>query len=207
MTITIPNNTVGHRPGDKTARTGQRRSRWVEIKGGRMDDVKDVTESFPEEIRDDVIIQVFSELMTVRENSRMLVLVAHGFMELLVNSLIDANLKNAKKVVSDSRSYPHSSKLLLLNELDIIDADEYKIFDWFRKLRNKAAHEPIFYVKKQDLCHFSNEEHKDPSKFYNLCIYIIGSFWNRHVSTFAPIFAKAIHQNNIAEKMDSEQGS
>lgn len=146
-------------------------------------------DSLPDHLKNDLIIQVFKELSLVKDHTRLLVLVTHGFIELLVNALIDHHLKNSKKVTTDSRSYPHSTKLLMLNELGILDDRQYKIFDWFRKLRNKAAHQPIFQVTKAELGNIGPESFKEPENFYNLCVDLIGGFWNQHVPVFGPKYA------------------
>jgi hypothetical protein len=79
---------------------------------------------------------------------------------------------------------------LILNELGIIDDNRYKIFNWFRKLRNRAAHQPLFEVTKKDLQHIGPKKYQDLNNFYDLCIMqIVGSFWNEHVPVFAPLFA------------------
>ena len=103
--------------------------------------------------------------------------------------LIDHHLKNSKKVISDTQSYPHSTKLLILNELNVLDDAQYKTFDWFRRLRNKAAHQPIFAVTKSDLSAVVPDEYKDPNNFYKLCVDIIIGFWNQHIPIFGPKYA------------------
>jgi hypothetical protein len=154
-----------------------------------MSDKKESWDSIPEHLKNDLIIQVFKELSLVQGHTRLLVLVAHGFIELMVNALIDHHLKNSKKVTSDSRSYPHSTKLLLLNEIGIIDDQRYKVFDWFRKLRNKAAHQPIFRVTKNELSVIADKKYHDPEKLYEICVDLIGGLWNQHIPIFGPLFA------------------
>lgn len=154
-------------------------------------------DDLPEQIKGDLIIQVFRELYIVRDHTRLLVLVAHGFIELLVNALIDHHLKNSKKVTSDSRSYPHSTKLLILNELGVLDDEQFIVFDWFRKLRNRAAHQPIFSVTDSDLSKITSDEYRDPQNFYSLCVALIGGFWNQHIPIFGPKYApEAVGENN-----------
>ena len=63
------------------------------------------------------------------------------------------------------------------------------MFDWFRKLRNKAAHQPVFHVTKNELSVLKDEKHKDPTQFYDLCIELIGGFWNQHIPIFGSKFA------------------
>ncbi|MBV9959742.1 MAG: hypothetical protein JO360_15060 [Acidobacteria bacterium] len=141
---------------------------------------------------DDTIIKVFMELGKVKESPRLLVLVAHGFIELLVNTVIDAKCKNSKKITSNRRDYPHSAKLLILNETGVLPDDLYRIFDWFRKLRNRAAHEPIFSVTKSDLSILKNKKYHDPENLYEFCTVLIGGFWNEHLDILGPVFAPRI---------------
>jgi len=85
---------------------------------GKEDKKNDGLDLFKKRIEDAIVTQIFMELSVVKDNTRSLVLVTHGFIELLVNALTDYYLKNSKKVTSDERSYPHSIKILLLNELE-----------------------------------------------------------------------------------------
>jgi hypothetical protein len=151
--------------------------------------VSDDWDKLSDHLKGDLIIQVFRELSLVREHTRLLVLVAHGFIELLINTIIDNHIKNKKKITSDSRSFPHSAKLLILNELEIIDDEQYLTFDWFRKLRNKAAHQPIFHVTKNELCNLPNGKYNDPKELHSLCVTIISGLWNQHIEIFGPVFA------------------
>lgn len=156
-------------------------------------------DKLPEHLKGDLIMQVMKELSIVSKHTRLLVLVSHGFIELLINALVDHYIKNRKIVTSDSRSYPHATKLLLLNELNIISDDQYKILDWFRKLRNKAAHVPIFDVTKQDLSMMPQEKYREPSNFYELCIILIGSLWNEHIPIFGPKYSPGAYGDNKAQ--------
>jgi len=139
------------------------------------------------------MIKISREMAIVKNNTRLLVLVTHGFLELLVNALVDHYLKNSKKVTNDERLYPHSTKLLILNELGIIDDNLYKVFNWFRKLRNRAAHQPLFKLTKDDLKHIGPKEYQNPDNFYDLCMLeLIAGFWNKHIPIFGPIFAPGL---------------
>lgn len=148
----------------------------------------------------DPMIRFFHDLYKVRENQRLVVILSHGFLELLINTLIDANCKNAKKIFSSNRDYPHSAKLLVLNEKGIISDDLYKIFDWFRKIRNKAAHDPFFEITKSDLSILKNKKYHNPSNFYELCNDLLSGFWNTHLKTFGPIFAPNLFKNKTDGK-------
>ncbi|ELE6591612.1 hypothetical protein NDJ14_16980 [Vibrio alginolyticus] len=146
-------------------------------------------DQLPSELKDDMLIRVFRELSIVKDNTRLLILVTNGFLELLVNRLIETKTKNAKKISSNGQSFPYATKLLILNEIGIISDDDYKVFEWFRKLRNKSAHLPVFEVTKNELKQLSDQQYHDPANFYNLCTIFIGGFWNGHIEVFGPVFA------------------
>ena len=136
----------------------------------------------------DPFFEICRELSLVKDHSRMLVLVTSGLLELLINNLIEAKLKNGKRIMDDGRTYPYSSKLLILHETSVISDNQYRLFDWFRKLRNRAAHEAIFHITSSDLEKVADENFKDPKNFYNLCFHVFGGLWNEHVEIFSPIF-------------------
>ena len=142
--------------------------------------------------KDEPVMRFFRELDKVKADQRSLVLVTNGFLELLVESLIREKCKNQKKILDDNRSYPYSAKLLLLNEVGVMPDSTYKIFDWFRKLRNRAAHEPFFEVTKEDLSSVGNEKLRDPKELHELCTLVFAGFWNAHIDVFGPIFASQI---------------
>jgi hypothetical protein len=158
-------------------------------------------ETLPKEFIDSTIIKIFREMSYSKDNSRLMVLITHGFIELLVNTLIESKCKNSKRLISNRRDYPHSSKLLLLNELSIISDDQYRLLVWFKNLRNRAAHEPIFEITNQDLQRFKEAKDRDPNNFFMLCIAILSNLWNQHVKVFSPIFAPKIFGVKIAEKI------
>jgi hypothetical protein len=143
----------------------------------------------------DPLIRFFQEIGRVKNDQRLLLLVSHGVLELLVNSLIDLKCKNAKRITSDSRGFPHAARLLILNEIGVISDFQLKVYDSFRRLRNRAAHEPLFVIKAADLAAFY-ERFRDPASLYLLCTALVGGLWNDHVtdlaSRFLPSMADAI---------------
>lgn len=78
----------------------------------------------PEELRNKMFIQVAKALHDSSDNARSLILIAHGFIELLVNTLIEKETKNGKRI-ANSRDFPHSAKLIILHELDLLT--DYRI--------------------------------------------------------------------------------
>ena len=84
-----------------------------------------------------VLESFFKELGAVKNHHRSLVIIVHGYIELLLNSIIDVKCKHGKaRITKNSRDFPLSVKLTLLNELGIVDDTLFKVLDKFRKIRN-----------------------------------------------------------------------
>jgi hypothetical protein len=143
------------------------------------------------DLRNEPVVKFYLQLAKVRGDDRSVVLVTSGFLELLVETLIKAECKNAKRITEDNRGYPYSAKLLILNEVGVIRDASFAALDWLRRLRNRAAHDPFFSVTSQDF----QQINKEPRDLYELCLSIVGVFWKTHVDVllpvFAPIFAEA----------------
>ncbi|MBI3464953.1 MAG: hypothetical protein HY000_18140 [Planctomycetes bacterium] len=165
-----------------------------------MHDLIQNWDDLPEPLRKSLFLRVFRELYHVQDNPRLLILISHGFIELLVNALIDAKCKNAKKIISNSRDFPHSAKLVILHEMGVITDFRFKSLDWFRKLRNRAAHEPLFEVTPEEIAaHFNQTTAADRSivadqhgltahGFAQLCVLMIVTLWSDHSKLFSPVF-------------------
>jgi hypothetical protein len=152
-----------------------------------------------------VLEAFFHELTKVRDSQRSLVIITHGFVELLLNSVIDAKCKFGRtKITSNSRDYSHSVKLVLLNELGIMDDRLYDILDWFRKLRNRAAHEAFFVVSQSDLDFVNKSMNRflsvqiEPSTgdLYRFCTLLIGTIWNGYLDELLSAFEPAKKERN-----------
>jgi len=118
----------------------------------------------------------------------MLVIVANGFLELLVNALIDEKCRHAKKISNNNRDFSYSIKLILLHEMGVLSDGSFGNLDWLRKPRNRAAHEALFSIERGDLSNIADETLRDPKQFHKLSLMIIGSLWNEHVDVFGPRF-------------------
>jgi hypothetical protein len=77
--------------------------------------IENETNKTPQDHEDDMIVRVFKKLSLVKGDDRMALIVGHGFIELLVSVLAKEKTKNGKKIKNDSRSFPHSVKLLILH--------------------------------------------------------------------------------------------
>jgi len=143
-------------------------------------------------------VDVFFEFVQHHSNPRAALMVAHGFMELLVSALVDANCAHAKRINSDKRNFTHSAKLVLLNELGTINHDWYKRLDYLRKIRNRAAHEPLFEVTKEHLAVHPLPAHlvgireitslSLDRQFIQRLHLMLGEFWNKHNKIFTSVF-------------------
>ena len=146
------------------------------------------TEDLPESYQTDKLLEIFRELAIVRDHPRMLILVTHGFVERMISVLVKAKLKNQRKILNDNRSYSHSARILILNEVGVISDEWFRFLDWFRKLRNRAAHDAIFTLSHQDLAHLHTSV-RSPSEFYALCLMFMRQFWDEHRAVLAPVRA------------------
>ena len=166
-------------------------------------------DTLPEPLRHDTFLQVMKELWVVREHHRPLVLVTHGFIEMATDALIKHHVKNAKRILHDSRTYPHSAKLLILNELGVVSDANYALLDSLRKLRNRAAHEPLFELHENDFRTVRLADANGPIEdFHMYCILLLGRFWNAHLPILGPLFAPgAMGIEEKAKRKDLTNGS
>lgn len=158
-----------------------------------------VNSSTENPFKNEPVFRFFQGIINVKGDPRSLILITNGFLELLIETLIKVKCKNSKKIINDSRSYPYSSKLILLHEIGVLKDNEFNVYDYFRKLRNRAAHEPFFTVTRKELDRFKGIKHSE-DKLYGICVDIVGSLWNKHVEVFRPVFAPGLEK--IAKTTD-----
>jgi hypothetical protein len=151
---------------------------------------------------EDFMHRVLRELGEQQDNHRHCVVLMHSFLELLLNTLIEAKCRNAERIVSNTRDYPQSVKLVLLHELGIISDAQFRVYDWFRKLRNSAAHKALFEVKTKDLQPIEGTQFEEPKKLALLCVSIFVDLWNEHVELFSPKFSPSSHQTTSPRRPD-----
>ena len=140
---------------------------------------------------DDLLLQVFKEIGLVQGHSRLVVLVGNGFLEVLVNILVREKLKNGKRIQKDSRTYTYSVRLLLLHESGVINDKEFRTLDWYRDIRNRAAHEPLFTLNNSDFDALGNPSYSTIDSLFKLTTDLIGSIWNTNSELFSPLFGAA----------------
>jgi hypothetical protein len=147
----------------------------------------------------DPVDKVMREVLDTTTDPRVAILVAHGLVELMINVLIEERCKNGKKIVNDTRGFPHSVRLLILHENGVLADSWYELRNRFRKLRNDAAHQPFFTVDKGQLMHVAEPWERDLPKDLNadrpsdsiglLCGSIVQSLWQNHREVLGPRFA------------------
>jgi hypothetical protein len=139
-----------------------------------------------------------NQMRSVPHDPRFQVIIAQGMLELLVNTLVEYNCKDAEMIDADDRSFPYLVKLVILHEKNLIPDNYFKFLNGFRKIRNIAAHAAVFDIEKLDPKYWkpfhnlkqnvTNRQLDDPKNFIHLCHDLVFGFWNLHVRFFAPIF-------------------
>jgi hypothetical protein len=117
-------------------------------------------------------------------------LIAHGFVERMVDELIRAKCKHGGQFVR----FQHATKLHLLHELGLLSDSLYQCLTAFKKMRNEAAHGLTFVVDPRSLKVLvpaggvlgSNQDLRGH------CLLLIGTFWNLHLPVFGPKFAPGV---------------
>ena len=90
--------------------------------------------------------------------------------------------------------------------MGLLDNQLYKIIDRFRRLRNRAAHEPFFKLKSTDLDFFKDSMkifyHQDikNNDLHAFCVGLISSIWNINLEILRPVFLPSCR--NITEKKE-----
>ncbi|MEQ3529160.1 hypothetical protein [Pseudoalteromonas sp. XMcav11-Q] len=128
-------------------------------------------------MKSDYLLRVGEEIGIVKDNHRLLIIVAHSFVEMMVKTLIDHHNPGLK--LSN-----HHQRLEKLRKEKVIDEFQFKLYDWFRELRNEAVHTPIFRL--QDSCFngligLVKKEQLGLNNFHNFSIKLIAELWNKNL--------------------------
>lgn len=90
---------------------------------------------------------LLTDLERLKDRPRLVVIVAHGLIELTVNELIRTHCKHA----GEMRRISHYRKMLVLNEMDILPDSFFNCLNRLRRLRNRSVNDPLFDPKPEDL--------------------------------------------------------
>lgn len=121
------------------------------------------------------------------DSPRLVLAAASVYVELMINALVDHHCKHSREITGDTRGYPLATKLLLLNELNVISDLEYEKLTCLRKFRNKAVHEVDFSVSDTDLKSLAYGLTEDPKTLPQVMFFLIVTFWANHVDVFGSL--------------------
>lgn len=144
---------------------------------------------YREAFLNDNLPKIIREIEKVKDNPRALVLITHGFLEMMIDILVKNKCENQGRILSNGQTFSHSTKLIILNEIGVIDNESYKIYDKFRKLRNSAAHKPFFDFDNMDTGIKVKGKEMTSGNLLEFCQLSIFSLWNKYTEIFAPIWA------------------
>jgi len=77
----------------------------------------------------------------------------------------------------------------------------------FRKLRNRAAHEPFFKHSQKDLDFAYNSMDRfipidklNPiNDLHKFCMLLVGTIWNKNLDVLLPVFSPTLHEGEKNE--------
>ncbi len=147
--------------------------------------------AYMEVFYNDVFPRLMKELQDVRDNPRAIILVTHGFLEMMVDILVKEKCRKQSKILSSSQTFSHAVKLIILNEIGAIDDESYIIYNKFRNLRNKVAHEPLFDFMNMNISFEKSNKPLLAKDLLSFCQTIIVLLWNKHIEVFSPILTTA----------------
>jgi hypothetical protein len=136
-------------------------------------------------VPEDIITSFIDEIQTVKKNQRSMVVITQGVFEMFMNMLAEQCCKNGKLVAGYHCSY----QLIMLNELGIVDDNQYRLLRAFNDIRNDAGHGYEFILTKKMLEPFKSmkspdeQQFDDPALFHILCFKLVFNFWNDKMDT------------------------
>lgn len=132
------------------------------------------------------MLQVGDEIGLVKSNPRLLIIVSHSFIEMIVKTLSHYHLPKVKLK-------NHHQRLEKLKKEKVIDKFQFQLYDWFRELRNRAVHTPIFRLNDADfepLHGLAKKEQLGVNSFHLFSIILISELWNKHLDVLGPVYLK-----------------
>ena len=107
---------------------------------------------------------------------------------MLINILVLERLKKGEKV----KSFSYAVRLIMLHQAGIISDKEFLHLEWYKDIRNQAAHEPLFKITNESFIKLGNPSYSSPDKLLKLTTDLLGSIWNAHYELFTPSFGNTI---------------
>lgn len=153
---------------------------------------------------DDPLVKALKQISDRQVDERVVVLVANGLVELMINTLVDHFCRHAKIITSDNRGYPYSTRLLILHEKGVLPDPIFETLNRFRKLRNDAAHQPFFTVDPSRIRQIAEPMERGipansgcayPSEnLGDFCVFLVRSLFANFQGILLPIFAPSLHR-------------
>ncbi|MDH5898178.1 hypothetical protein [Vibrio splendidus] len=136
------------------------------------------------QLESNYMLQVSDEIGLVKDNPRLLIIVSHSFVEMIVKTLCDYYIPDVKLV-------NHNQRLEKLRKEKVLDEFQFKLYNWFRDLRNQAAHTPVFRLEASNFAELSGMVNKDlleVKSFHLFSIKLIAELWNKHLDILVPVY-------------------
>jgi hypothetical protein len=133
-----------------------------------------------------LVEQVLREFEMLQHHARSCTIIMSGFIELLVNTLIQEKCQG----INEKSVKTHGQRIGVLHAKKLIDDDEFNKLEWFRKLRNEAAHEAVFDIGKKNFDLFKGTQFESAARFPGLCMDVFVRFWNKNKDTFKKLSPK-----------------
>jgi hypothetical protein len=124
--------------------------------------------------------RVLIELESVKEQPRIVLVLASAFIEDMVTTLCKSYLRNPERFTR----LHFAEKVHLLVEVGRMSEERATTIDWIRLKRNKVAHSALFVLDNSHMPDWADEHHKSADKTFSLCVQVIGCFWNEHLEIF-----------------------
>jgi len=156
-------------------------------------------------VRDDPFVKVLRQVGDRKADPRVVVLVAHGLIELMINTLVDHSCRNAKAITSDTRGYPYSTKLVVVCEKGVVSNSLFEALEILRRLRSDAALQPFFDVDGRRIRqlaatmekHLATREEGQTYPYDSLNDfwgYLVHGLFSQIQGVLLPIFAPCVHK-------------
>ncbi|MBC8109042.1 MAG: hypothetical protein H7Z14_20825 [Anaerolineae bacterium] len=135
---------------------------------------------------------VVGELHRIGNEHRLATIITHGFVDIMVNGIIEKTCRDQKQIVADHRQWGHAAKLVLIHEMKVLTDRHYRLLKWFNSLRNDFAHKPQFVLTEDRMSILEKPEHRALKNFHMLCIQILMDLWVNYFGMIGEMFVKGL---------------
>ncbi|WP_217523248.1 hypothetical protein [Vibrio metschnikovii] len=128
------------------------------------------------------LLLVAEEMGLVKDNPRLQIIVSHSFIEMMVKSLVDHHFP-------ENQMKNHSRRLEKLRKENIIDGFQFKLYQWYKDLRNVAVHTPLFRLHNdhfEPLIGVVKQTELNIDSFHRFSMSLIAELWNKNLDVLGP---------------------